>query len=338
MTQQFASLLASGVSHNRMFDLDGGLNRDNCLLPYHLLKQRFSSCGIELNTADLNQSVNCAFELHLNVQPYRHPHSYLLQMETEEILPANFDYDKLKQYRRVFTWHDDLVDGHRFIKLNFPNPLEVREVPSFSERDLLVCLISANKSVTKPSTNELYSQRVKTIQWFERHAPRDFELYGIGWNQPQRRSGLIGAVVFKLRQRVSLLNPSTPFPSYRGPVQTKASVLRRAKFSICYENVQNAPGYITEKIFDCFLSGCVPVYWGAPNITKYVPSNCFIDRTQFKDHESLYQHLKSINAVRYQEYQSAIQQYLLSEQSKPFGSQWFAETIVQHVLSDLEPA
>ena len=31
------------------------------------------------------------------------------------------------------------------------------------------------------------------------------------------------------------------------------------------------PGYITEKIFDCFLARSVPVYWGPGNIADHVP-------------------------------------------------------------------
>ena len=41
--------------------------------------------------------------------------------------------------------------------------------------------------------------------------------------------------------------------------------------------MRNVNGYVTEKIFDAFKAGCVPVYWGAENITKYVPAECFID-------------------------------------------------------------
>ena len=41
-------------------------------------------------------------------------------------------------------------------------------------------------------------------------------------------------------------------------------------------------GYITEKIFDSFAAWCVPVYWGASNVTDYIPEGCFIDRRKFR--------------------------------------------------------
>ncbi len=47
------------------------------------------------------------------------------------------------------------------------------------------------------------------------------------------------------------------------------------------------PGYITEKILDCFTSGIVPIYAGAPNVKQYIPENTFIDYFQFETLEEL---------------------------------------------------
>lgn len=42
----------------------------------------------------------------------------------------------------------------------------------------------------------------------------------------------------------------------------KEDFLANYKFSICVEN-SLGEGYITEKIFECISSGCIPIYWGA---------------------------------------------------------------------------
>jgi hypothetical protein len=47
------------------------------------------------------------------------------------------------------------------------------------------------------------------------------------------------------------------------------------KFVICFEN-SNTHGYITEKIFNVFLSGAIPIYNGAPDIENYVNKKAFI--------------------------------------------------------------
>ena len=46
-----------------------------------------------------------------------------------------------------------------------------------------------------------------------------------------------------------------------GNVDDKIEWLKSYKFNICFENGSH-PGYLTEKLFDAFLAGCVPIYWG----------------------------------------------------------------------------
>ena len=53
------------------------------------------------------------------------------------------------------------------------------------------------------------------------------------------------------------------------------SVYSQYKFIICFEN-SKTDGYITEKIFNVFLSGSIPIYDGADNIKDYINSGTFI--------------------------------------------------------------
>lgn len=52
------------------------------------------------------------------------------------------------------------------------------------------------------------------------------------------------------------------------PVERKEEALNDYMFSVVIEN-EESPGYFTEKILDCFLTGTIPIYMGAPNIGKY---------------------------------------------------------------------
>jgi hypothetical protein len=47
------------------------------------------------------------------------------------------------------------------------------------------------------------------------------------------------------------------------------------KFSVVVENIKK-DFYFTEKIIDCFLSGCVPIYWGCPSIGTFFNSDGFL--------------------------------------------------------------
>jgi hypothetical protein len=39
------------------------------------------------------------------------------------------------------------------------------------------------------------------------------------------------------------------------------------------ENNKELSGYITEKIFNDFLAGCVPCYQGDPEVTRWIPAD-----------------------------------------------------------------
>lgn len=93
------------------------------------------------------------------------------------------------------------------------------------------------------------SERIKTIRFFEEVGEKGFVFYGRNWDKEE-------------------------YPSYGDIVDDKVKVNSQYKFTICYENCEGLPGYVTEKIFDCFATASVPVYWGAPNITDYIPKNC----------------------------------------------------------------
>ena len=121
-----------------------------------------------------------------------------------------------------------------------------------------------------------------------------------------------------------------------GPVKTKREVLKNYKFYICYENTRDINGYITEKIFDCFVTGCVPVYWGSQNVTQYIPPECFIDRRRFSTNEELYQFLKSINETEYNQYLEAIKHFLQSDAAFLFSWEFFIDTVIRTVESDYD--
>lgn len=331
-----ASLVVPWCRNNEIFRADSPLNRDGTFEPYIRLRGLFLARGIMLETDDHNAERNVEFELHQDVQREKSgATAYLMLFETPLVKPQNGDSHNWVRYKRVFTWRDDLVDGDRFVKINFPNPLTVPAVDGWRARDHFCCVIAGNKAVAIDDDRALYTERVRTIRWFECHAPVEFDLYGIDWDLPPLRQGLLGKVQKRLWRHASWLAPPQPFPSYRGSINSKRDVLLHTRFSICYENVRDLPGYITEKMFDCFFSGCVPVYWGASNITDYIPADCFIDRRQFSDIADVYRRLKSISEEEFRDYQQRIAEFLASDAARPFSSEAFAEIIVNTVVSDL---
>jgi hypothetical protein len=329
-------LLIPGVHHDEIFDLNSPLNRDDGLETWLMLKKRFLAEGACLHTVDMNADKFQDFVIHMDVAAADDSsNSYLLMLETPQVRPDNGRVENWTRYRKIFTWNDDLVDGNKFLKINFPNIIQTNEPDGFTSRELFCCLIAGNKTLSVCDARDLYIERIRTIRWFEKHAPKDFALYGSGWNIPAAKKGWVGKIERKFWIAIDRFIPLNSFPSYRGRVEYKHDVLTHTRFAICYENVKDLPGYITEKIFDCFFSGCVPVYWGAGNIEHYIPADCFIDRRKFDGMADLHHFLKEMSEADFIGYQQRIAGFLQSDAAYPFGSEFFADTIVNTIVQDL---
>jgi len=279
------------------------------LEPMFRLRKMAEEAGYEFRVAE--RDAPCLTDLtHQPIQDFKYlivfdvfPHQiqYLAQYPKEKlilflweppsVMPQSYDPENHKHFSRVYTWHDGLVDNKKYFKNYYPvlHPM-ASEAKDFNAKKFST-LIASNMQSSTP--NELYSERFKLVEFFEADHKEDFDLYGRWW-------------------------PGT-FTTYRGVIQSKLDLLKNYKFCFAYENIKGVPGYITEKIFDCFEAGCVPVYWGAPNISKYVPKNCFIDREDFASNEALYTFMKNMDEAHYREYIKNIQTFLNSEQAQVFS-------------------
>lgn len=268
---KICTLIGRGLVADNIFSLESVGNRDGCYQPYVLLAEMLFSKGYSIHTQDRISS-EPAFAIHMNVQELcTDVPDYLLLLETPMVASANRQVPA--GYRKVFSWDDSRIGDARFVKINLPNLLSIPEVDGFARRDRFCCIIAGNKAPAVYDPRELYSERVRAIQWFEKYAPQDFDLYGTGWDIPAVQIGIFGKLEKRFWRHAPRFMRPQPFPSYRGQVDRKRDVLLRTRFSICYENVRDMPGYITEKIFDCFFAGCVPVYWGANNVAEHIPSD-----------------------------------------------------------------
>jgi len=58
--------------------------------------------------------------------------------------------------------------------------------------------------------------------------------------------------------------------------------LSQYKFALCFEN-SSSPGYCTEKIVQAYLAGCIPVYWGDPEIANYFDPGSMVYVNNFEE-------------------------------------------------------
>jgi hypothetical protein len=303
-----------------------------------LLRSEFLKRGIELNNPDVNEGREIAFSiLHdgQTLQPISGP-KYLIATENPYICPLNKNQAYLGQFDGVFTWNTNFSELGNVKHVFIPNQIRYLPTPSYSERPIFSCIINANKAFPKGLDNDLYSERLKVIRWYEAHAPEQFSLFGLGWSKPEPAFDASSKIARRFKRLATQLLGYKPFPSYAGEVADKEAIYRKTKFAYCFENVADLPDYISEKIFDCFFGGCVPIYWGSNTILQHVPSSCFIDRRDFKNTEEVHRYLLSITEDQYAQYQQSIQEFLSSSKAMEFDTSTYVETIINTILKDLQ--
>lgn len=230
-------------------------------------------------------------------------------MEPPFVMMENYDIVLHRDVGLIFTYLDDLVDNQKYFKYVYPQPLPIHNPYQKSYVDKkLYTLIAGNKFSNV--TGELYSERRKAIEFFEGNLPGCLDLYGPGWEM-------------------------AGYTCYQGQVAGKLATLSQYKYCICYEN-GIANGYITEKIFDCFFAGCVPIYLGAPNVTDSIPANTFIDGRMFSNYEEMDHYVQAIEEGEYNTYLENINSFLSSEAFEKFTYTNFAQTIAEVLQKNIE--
>lgn len=191
-------------------------------------------------------------------------------------------------------------------KFYWPMPSFQLDSPYFdTPKDrLLCCIIGVHHPRDK--YNELYSLRVKWISALSKSM--SFDLYGKGWQWPGIRTAIWPNY---------FLNRTHILRRYQGIVESKIQTMCSYKFTLCIENMR-CEGYVTEKIFDCFFSGSIPIYFGAPDITSFVPSNCFINLEQFTNALDLLTFLEEMPDSEIKRYRKNIRAFLSNRNFSKF--------------------
>lgn len=328
-------------NNNKMF-LDSSAHGlgDDLTYPYVRLYEKAKSMGIEISTIDSEPFENYDMIFFIDFPTFKNRNfkelieskydkdMILMIYECEIVMPDNWNPENHRYFNKIYTWNDDLVDNKKYFKYFDPN--KIPEKFDFKTGNRKLCtLIAGNKYNYHPL--ELYSERVNAIRWFEKNHPEDFDLYGTNWDKKadETLANLWGTAQFTINKNA---RPDEPvFTSYRGKVERKNDTLKNYKFSICYENAKDIPGYITEKIFDSFFAGCIPIYLGAPNITDYIPKETFIDKREFDSYADLYNHIKNMDHDTYNGYVDAIRSFVTGGEIQKFGSEFYADIILKEI-------
>jgi alpha(1,3/1,4) fucosyltransferase len=354
-----------GHGGDRLFAPGNGPDaRDDVNAPWVHLRRRLGSSGVRVHTVDLLESgaVEPARQnLYVSFGP-RHRRQRLVSrfgLVRSGFFALECPIVDPRLYLDLSTLSDSFKTVYSFSTeaslrpfLRAPVRLEQFHLPNAHDRvhddqwrngeRRFLTMINANK-LPQLTLHELYTERLRAVEYFNGHG--EIDLYGIGWEGPAyrvtttRTPGRVRAVAHHARSRWERMRPpSDPLrvaarAAWRGPVASKADVLSRYTYAICFENMV-LEGWITEKIFDCFFSGTIPVYLGAPDVVRWIPPECFVDMRRFNGYAELREYLKHLGPDQIDGYRQAARDYLRSDAFSPFTKEAFAERLAGIVSRD----
>lgn len=169
---------------------------------------------------------------------------------------------------------------------------------------------------------QLQDRRLEIIEELLRR--RKLGLFGDGWDKLYRISPDMRKRIIPLLNGVKV-----------SPVSDKRACLSNFKFNICFENFA-APGYITEKIFDAMLAKTVPVYLGAQDVAKYIPSNAYINASVFNSMSALADYLDTVEVQEATAIIDAGQDFLRSNAGLKYTYESMADRVADKLRAFLE--
>jgi len=304
------------------------LNRDDQLLPYCRLRDYLIGNGRSVHTADFlpginNDSSGCEYYSLGILSGYkdilinqRARLSAFVIMEPPVVAPNLYAAlpELTKYFDRVYVHNIDgdgyslkNVDQKKLHRLYWPIPYDNVLLPIWENNSRMKKIVVINGNHNPRSRiRELYSMRINAMVDLTKLGVID--LYGHGWSKLFSRQALWGTY---------LLNRKSLLSIYKGPCKSKFEVLKNYEFCLCFENM-TMNGYISEKIFDCIYAGTIPLYLGAPDISKYIPSSVYIDCNRFSSWKLMWESVKALTNSEILAMKVAGRKYLASDEAKLF--------------------
>lgn len=68
-------------------------------------------------------------------------------------------------------------------------------------------------------------------------------------------------------------------------MKSKLEWLKNYKFNMCFEN-SSYPGYVTEKLYEAYIGGTIPIYWGSATVEVDFNPKAFLNWFDYKDDDA----------------------------------------------------
>jgi hypothetical protein len=291
MFSEWSPFFARNTVHSSMFMLREALKKRNIeLISLEQMESTKCECDTILHFSS-EQLVQKAV-----LERYSEKRHIYMAFEQSVVYPMHTIHGLKRLAEKVFDaiitpYHD--VECANVYATVMPRDLP-REQKNFNvetKPEKLACMFSGDKYGY--GKQELYSERRRVIELFEKEYPTEFSLYGIRWGKPY-----------------------SSFSVYQGPADDKMETSKSYRFVFTFENEKGRKGNVDEKIFDGMISGCVPVYYGVADITDFVPAECFVDYSRFGGPRECIEYLRAMPEDVFKSYQAAGRSYLADPKTR----------------------
>jgi hypothetical protein len=350
---QFEGLAADRLFYGNNYNYVG--DASHWMEPYRTLAKVGLSSGLEFHTDDVvdvgRASVFIFGDIPASPREVtqlrkNYPHLKFILQILESPLGRKwvFSPKNHSDVDAVISYDPGRNDGRRYRSFSIPigglDTVDVPSGPTWKERKV-ACLVAHIPNVRPflvrrtgfrmmlngwkftPQTwwnyvtegGSLYRERLQMARDCEELLGNQFDIFGQGW--PKARSGD---------------RSGEGFASAQGPFRgSKLKLLQNYRFNIAYENCLNDCGYISEKLFDALLAGCVPVYLGNQSIQRYVPEQVFVDARKFATRVDLIKYLRSMPNEQWHNMRDAGTAFLHAKADAQFGSMQYARCVIDAI-------
>jgi hypothetical protein len=229
--------------------------------------------------------------------------NYLIRSEPPMVLPSLYKKGNLANFVKIISVGSDPL---KYKNTVFgPQILKAKIDKNNKRHEKRIAII--NSDLLSLYKGELYSLRRKVSTKIP-----NIDLYGRGWNKNlvNKFKTLLLEVLKFLKMPMKLRISGLRFYfrksfNYLGEVEDKNTVLSRYKYSIVIENSLN---YVSEKIFDSLVAGCIPIYIGPPVSNFGIPKEFVIECKP--NIESIREGLDMARALNYLEWQQNLKLWI----------------------------
>ena len=311
---------------DRIFRFDADRDTSGSLLKWPALRRYIEERGGAFHTFDWyrarrrrfdvaltedTSAVIAAILLALRVRPRK---VVLTLIEPPVVRPLAWKYRRLLAWMvgRVITCDPAVAArSRRFTRVPLPQPFDPADEERWHPlreraRSGFATMVRSNKLSRQPG--ELYTLRRDLIRFFEAEHPDLFDLFGFDWNDDDAVHPFFSSL-------------------YQGVASGQIDAFADYRFAISLDN-SRARGLVTYDIFSAMLVGTVPVYLGAPDITDFIPGDCFIDMAAYPDFESLTRRMLEVaDSGEWERYRERAQEFLASDAARQFSVDAYCETM-----------